>query len=59
MKSELIDNRKIHSTRQEGISRVIQRKGEMDQKCQPGKMSGKPTEKAQWRRGDSLTPRKG
>lgn len=52
---EMIDNRKVESTRQKGIERVIQ-KGKT-QTGEPGKMSGKPKEKAHWRRGDVLTPR--
>jgi hypothetical protein len=51
----MIDNRMVNSTRQKGIERVMQ-KGKT-QTGEPGKMSGKPKEKAHWRRGDSLTPR--
>ncbi len=51
----MIDNRMVNSTRQKGIERVIQKK-EMP-KGEPGKMSGKPKEKANWRRGDAMTPR--
>lgn len=51
----MIDNRIVNSTRQKGIERVIQKK-EMP-KGQPGKMSGNPKEKANWRRNGSLTPR--
>lgn len=52
---EMIENRKVNSARQKGIERVLQKK-EMP-KGQPGKMSGKPKEKAKWRRGDAMTPR--
>lgn len=53
---EMIDNRHVHSSRMEGISRVMQRKGDLH-KGQGGKMGMKPEEEAHWRRGDSLTPR--
>ncbi len=52
---EMIESRKVNSTRQKGIERVTQKK-EMP-KGEPGKMSGKPKEKARWRRGDAMTPR--
>jgi hypothetical protein len=54
-KDGMIDNRRVKDSHQEGIERVKQRQ-EMP-KGEPGKMSGKPKEKAHWRRGDSLTPR--
>ena len=58
MKSGMIDNRKVSDTHQEGISRVIQRKGEGGRVGQPGKMTGKGH--AEWKRsGGSLTPRRG
>jgi len=54
----MIDNRKVSDTHQEGISRVIQRKGEGGRVGQPGKMTGKGH--AEWKRsGGSLTPRRG
>lgn len=34
----MIDNRKVHDNHQEGIGRVIQRKGEAGRVGQPGKM---------------------
>lgn len=58
MKHEMIDNRKVKDSHQEGISRVVQRKGEGGRVGEPGKMSGKGH--ANWKRsGESLTPRKG
>lgn len=57
-KGGLIDNRKVHDNHQEGISRVIQRKGESGRVGQSGKMEGKGH--ANWKRGgESLTPRRG
>lgn len=57
--SEMMDDRMVESTRQRGIERVIQKKGEMGRVGQPGKMTGKPSEKAHWKRSDSaMTPRK-
>ena len=57
-KREMIDNRKVSDTHQEGIARVIQRKGEGGRVGQPGKMTGKGH--AEWKRsGGSLTPRRG
>jgi hypothetical protein len=48
---------RMSNSRKEGIDRVRQRPGEM-QKGQGGKMSGKPREKAEWRRPDKAgTPR--
>lgn len=57
-KEGMIDNRKVKDNHQEGISRVIQRKGEKGRVGQGGKMNNKPSQKANWRRtGGSLTPR--
>lgn len=56
--SGMIDNRMVNDNHQQGIERVKQRKGDMET-GQGGKMSQKPSEKANWRRGDSLTPRRG
>jgi hypothetical protein len=55
----VIDNRKVKDDHQEGIERVKQRSGEGGRKGEPGKMSGKPKEKAHWKRdGGAMTPRK-
>lgn len=55
---EMKDNRKVSDSHQEGISRKIQRKGDMEV-GQQGKMSMKPKQMANWKRsGDKLTPRK-
>lgn len=52
----MIDNKKGKVSRQAGIERVKQRKGDL-QKGQGGKMSAKGN--ANWKRsGGSLTPRK-
>ena len=57
-KREMIDNRKVSDNHQDGISRVIQRKGEGGRVGQPGKMES--TGHANWKRsGGSLTPRRG
>ena len=54
----MIDNRMVKDSHQEGIARVIQRKGEEGRVGQPGKMTGKGH--AEWKRsGGSLTPRRG
>lgn len=54
----MIDNRKVKDDHQKGISRVIQRKGDMP-KGQSGRMSNSPKEKANWKRPNSAsTPRK-
>lgn len=61
MKDEMIDNRKVHSTRQKGIERVLQRKEDRrDVEGHHGYMQGhKPQDMNHWKRkGDSLTPRK-
>lgn len=58
MKEGMIDNRMVNENHQQGISRVIQKKGEAGRVGQPGKMTGKGH--ADWKRsGDSMTPRKG
>lgn len=55
----MIDNKKIKDNHQEGIARKKQRSGESGRMGEPGKMSGKPREKANWKReGGSMTPRK-
>ncbi len=57
-KGGMIDNRKVSDSHQEGISRVIQRKGEGGRVGQPGKMVS--TGHANWKRdGGSMTPRRG
>jgi hypothetical protein len=59
MHERMIDNRMVKDSHQEGIARVIQRKGEAGRVGQPGKMSGKPSEHANWKRsGGSMTPRR-
>lgn len=56
---EMIDNRMVQVTRKEGITRVIQRKGEAGRVGQPGHMKAKPDQKADFKRmGESLTPRR-
>ena len=55
----MIDNRKVKENHQKGIERVKQRPGESGRVGEPGKMSGKPKEKANWKRSNSAaTPRK-
>jgi hypothetical protein len=55
----MIDNKKVKDNHQEGIGRKIQKKSESGRMGEPGKMSGKPKEKASWKReGGSMTPRK-
>lgn len=55
----MIDNRKVKDDHQQGIERVKQRPGEMGRLGEPGKMSNKPSEKANWKRpNDAKTPRK-
>jgi hypothetical protein len=57
-KSGMIDNRMVKDNHQEGIARVIQRKGEPGRVGEPGKMSQKGS--ANWKRSDSaMTPRRG
>lgn len=56
--SSMIDNRMVNDNHQKGIERVKQ-KGSMPM-GQPGKMSGTPSEKANFKRsGGSMTPRQG
>ena len=56
MKEGMIDNRMVHSTRQKGIERVLQRKGDMPV-GEPSKMNAKG--KANWKRPNNAnTPRK-
>jgi hypothetical protein len=57
-KGGMIDNRMVKDNHQQGIERVKQRKGEAGRVGEPGKMSGKPKEKAHWKRDGGLTPRK-
>jgi hypothetical protein len=58
-KEGMIDNRMVKDSHQEGISRVMQRKGEEGPKAQSGKMGMKGSSESNWKRGgDSLTPRK-
>lgn len=57
-REDIRDNRKVKGDHQEGIGRVIQRKGDMPV-GQGGKMHADPREKANWRRSDSaMTPRR-
>lgn len=59
MADKFMDNRKVKEDHQEGISRVIQRKGDLE-KGQGGRMKAMPAEQANWRRtGGKLTPRQG
>ena len=59
MKHEMNDNRIVKENHQEGIKRVLQRKGDMP-KGQGGRMHNSPEEKANWKRsGGNLTPRQG
>jgi len=52
-----MDNRMVKDSHQEGISRVIQRKGEGGRVGEHGKMTGKGH--AEWKRaGGSMTPRR-
>ena len=53
----MIDNKHVNSTRQKGIERVCQKKGDL-KKGQGGKMTNAPKEEAHWKRsGTKLTPR--
>lgn len=53
----MMDNRKVSDNHQQGIARVMQKKGDM-MKGQGGKM-GINLEKAEWKRADAAsTPRK-
>lgn len=54
----MIDNRKVKDDHQQGIERVKQKSSEGGRMGEPGKMSGKPKEKAQWKRSGASTPRK-
>lgn len=60
LKEGMIDNRKVKDNHQQGIGRVLQRKGDTtraDVVGHDGKMG--MGDKAHWsRKGDSLTPRK-
>ena len=61
VKSGMIDNRKVHDTHQEGISRVIQRKHEnIKVEGHQGKMGHAYRSDAPFKRpaSESLTPRK-
>lgn len=61
MKEGMIDNRRVKDSHQEGISRVLQRKGELPKgngHCS-GKMGERGGSESHFKReGDSLTPRK-
>ena len=58
-KNSMNDNRMVKDSHQEGIGRVIQRKGEGGRVGEPGKMRGMPKERADWKRPNSATtPRK-
>lgn len=58
-KREMIDNRMVKDSHQEGISRVLQRKGDM-KVGQGGKMGCKGGSEKNFRRsGEGLTPRRG
>lgn len=55
----MIDNRKVSDNHQEGISRKIQRKQDRnDVEGHNGKMGKNVPSQSNWKRGDSLTPRK-
>ena len=61
MKSGMIDNRKVNDNHQGGIERVKQRKGDTtraDCEGHYGKMGKNIPSLSNWKRGDSLTPRK-
>ncbi len=51
----MMDNKMVKENHQQGIERVMQRKGDM-QKGQGGKM-GMGKMEPHWKRGGSLTPR--
>lgn len=56
--NRIIDNGKVKDNHQQGISRVLQRKGDLDV-GQGGKMYNSPERHSDWRRSQgSLTPRK-
>jgi hypothetical protein len=59
LKEGMIDNRKVNDNHQGGIERVIQRKGDRnDVAGHNGKMGKNIPSLSNWKRGDSLTPRK-
>jgi hypothetical protein len=61
MKSGMIDNRKVNDNHQGGIERVKQRKGDTtraDCVGHDGKMGKIKPNLSNWKRGDSLVPRK-
>jgi hypothetical protein len=55
----MVDNKKVSENHQQGIKRVIQRKGDMEV-GQGGKMAAAPSQEANWKRmGNKMTPRQG
>ena len=50
-----IDNKKVKDNHQQGISRVLQRKGDL-KPGQGGKMHNKPEKKSNWKRPDNTLP---
>ena len=56
MRGEYNDNRMVSDNHQQGIKRVMQRKGDMI-KGQGGKMGCKDCHEDNFKRGGSLTPR--
>jgi hypothetical protein len=58
-KEGMIDNRMVKDSHQEGIGRKIQRKQDRnDVEGHNGKMGRNTPSLSNWKRGDSLTPRK-
>lgn len=58
-RKEMIDNRMVKEDHQEGIGRVLQRKGDL-KKGQGGKMHCHTSSESNFKRsGESLTPRRG
>ena len=60
-KEGMIDNRMVKDNHQQGIERVKQRKGDTtraDVEGHNGKMGRNIPSLSNWKRGDSLTPRK-
>jgi hypothetical protein len=58
-KEGMIDNRKVNDNHQKGIERVLQRKTDRnDVEGHNGKMGRGTHSESNWKRGDSLTPRK-
>jgi hypothetical protein len=60
-KEGMIDNRKVSDNHQQGIARKVQRKGDTtraDVEGHNGKMGRNIPSLSNWKRGDSLTPRK-